>query len=534
MFKFIKNILSKSAISRGAFILGVSSLLSRFLGLVRDRLFAAKFGAGDMLDAYYAAFRIPDFVFNLLILGALSSAFVPVFVRYLSKDKKKEAWEIANSLLNLLVLVTLAVCGILFIFMDYIIYLVAPGFNIEKIELTILLTRIMLISPILFGISNVFSSILNSFKSFFTYSLAPILYNLGIIFGVIYLVPRYEVLGLAYGVVIGALLHGLIQLPQVIKLGFGWRPILRLKHEGVKEIAKLMIPRSIALAFNQLNLWVVTVIASTIASGSVAIYNLANNLQSFSIGIFGVSFSIAAFPCLAEAVAHNNKKLFKEQFSKTFLKILFFVLPVSILMLLERAQIVRLILGAGHFDWQDTYYTAQSLGLFALSIFAQALIPLLARSFYSLSDTKTPVIISVISMILNIAASLTLVNYMGVLGLALGFTIASIFNMILLIIVLKIKVGTLDEGEIFREGLKIITACIVMVVATYTSLYLLAGFVDMDTYLGVFLQAFGATLIGLLIYLTIGMVLKQENTLDLIYRRNDIFEDKKCQIDNNK
>jgi putative peptidoglycan lipid II flippase len=494
------------------------------LGLVRDRLFASKFGAGDMLDAYYAAFRIPDFVFNLLILGALSSAFVPVFVKYLSKDKKDEAWKIANSLLNVLLLVTVIICGLLFVFMDKLVYLIAPGFDRENMELTVLLTRIMLISPVLFGISNIFSCILNSFKSFLTYSIAPILYNLGIIFGVIYLVPSYNILGLAYGVIIGALLHGLIQLPQVLRLGFRWKPSFNIFHAGVKEIAKLMVPRSIALAFNQINLWVVTVIASVIASGSVAIYNLANNLQSFPIGIFGVSFSIAAFPCLAEAAARNNKKLFREQFSKTFLKILFFVLPVSILMLLERAQIVRLILGAGNFDWNDTYLTAQSLGLFSLSIFAQSLIPLLARSFYSLSDTKTPVIISIISMVTNIIASLVLVNYMGVLGLALAFSIASFINMILLVLALKIKVGTLDEGEIFKQGTKIIVACLGMIIASYGMLYLLAEYVDMQTYLGVFLQALGAVLAGLIIYIVLGLILRQENARDFVSNFRGMFK----------
>ncbi len=526
MFKFFKNFSSKSAISRGAFILGISSLLSRFLGLIRDRLFAAKFGAGDMLDAYYAAFRIPDFIFNLLILGALSSAFVPVFVKYLSKDKKNEAWEIANSLLNILLLVTVVISSLIFIFMDHLMFLIAPGFSQDKLELAILLTRIMLVSPILFGISNIFSCILNSFKSFLTYSLAPILYNLGIIFGVLFIVPKYGVAGIAFGVVIGAFLHGLVQLPQVIKLGFRWKPRFNINHQGVREITKLMIPRSLALAFNQINLWMVTVIASTIASGSIAIYNLANNLQTFPIGIFGVSFSIAAFPCLAEAAARNDEKLFREQFSKTFLKILFFVVPISALMLLERAQIVRLILGAGHFDWNDTYLTAQSLGLFALSIFAQSLIPLLARSFYSLSDTKTPVIISIISMIFNIIASLVLVNYMGVLGLALAFSATSFINMILLIIVLKIKVGTLDEGGIFKNGFKILAACIVMIVVTYLMLYLLAEYVDMQTYLGVLLQALGAALGGLVVYIIMGLILKQENAKDFIGNFKNFFSNK--------
>lgn len=528
MPSFVEKFFKRSNLFTGAFILGMSSLISRLLGLIRDRLFASTFGAGDSLDAYYAAFRIPDFIFNLLILGALSSAFVPVFVQYLSKNKKREAWMVASSLFNILLAVTVVICVLIFIFMDKLVFLVAPGFDEEKKQLTILLTRIMLMSPIFFGISNIFSCILNSFKKFISYALAPIVYNLGIIFGVIFFVPKYEVVGLAMGVALGSFLHAIIQLPAVIRLGFRWKPVFNLKHEGVLKIAKLMVPRSLALGFNQINLWLITVIASTITAGSIAVFNLANNLQSFPIGIFGVSLAIAAFPCLAEAVAKNNTDLFKNQFSKTFSKIIFYVVPISAIILLERAQIVRLILGSGNFDWNDTILTANSLGLFSLSIFAQALLPLLARSFYSLSDTRTPVIISVISIAINIVASLMLAGQYGVLGLALAFSISSFINMILLLVVLRIRVGDLKDIVIFKNGFKTLISTIILIIMTYISLRLFASIVDMNTYIGILIQAFGAAAMGLIVYIAASKLMKHEDSIELFEDIKNLFSKNKC------
>jgi putative peptidoglycan lipid II flippase len=516
MIKSLFNILKKSTVTSGAIILVISSFVSRILGLVRDRLFASTFGAGDDLDAYYAAFRIPDFIFNLLILGALSSAFVPVFVNYLSRGKKEEAWHITNSLLNILLLVSIVICGLFFLFADRLIFLIAPGFDQGKKELTVLLTRIMLVTPIFFGLSSIASCILNSFKSFFLYAAAPIIYNLGIIFGAIFFVPRFKVLGLSIGVALGAFLHAAIQLPKVFSLGFRWRFTLDFLHDGVKKIGKLMLPRSFGLAFNQVNLWVITVIASTIASGSVAIFNLANNLQSFPIGIFGISFAVASFPYLAEAVSKNDVNLFKLHFSKTFSKILFFVVPISVLMLLERAQIVRLILGSGKFDWEDTILTADSLGFFSLSIFAQALIPLLARSFYSFSDTKTPVLISLAVIVLNILGSLWFAKYFGILGIVFVFSISSFINMILLLIILRMRVGDLGDFKIFRDGFKVMIASVLAAFAAYGALYLMAFLVDMRTFLGVFLQAAVAALCGILVYFIFSVLLRHEEAASLI------------------
>jgi len=503
MFKFN----AKKSILSGALIIGGASFVSRILGLVRDRIFAAEFGASNLLDAYYAAFRIPDFVFNLLVLGALSSAFVPIFVYYFNK-KKEDAWQIANSVLNLTSLFLVIISTVLFFLVPYIMFLVAPGFSGELKDLTAKLTRIMLISPIFFGISNIFSGVLNSFKKFLAYSLAPVFYNLGIIFGAIFLVPHYDIYGLAWGVAIGSGLHMLVQLPAFLHTGFKYRPIVNLKHSGVRRIGKLMIPRTMGLAMTQINLWVITVIASLESEGSISIFNLANNLQSFPVGIFGVAFSISCFPYLAEAFSKNDQVSFRNHFSSTFTKVLFFIIPASMLLLIERAQIVRLVLGAGNFDWEDTYLTAQSLGFFAIGVFAQALIPLVARAFYSIQDTRTPVVISIISVIVNIVASLILVRSLGVMGLALAFSVAAFVNILLLLITLRWKIGDLNDNEILTSSIKILILSLIMGGVAYMALNIIAPIVDMKTFWGVFVQAALAAAAGIFIYFGLAYLLR--------------------------
>jgi len=497
----------KQSIFSGALIIGCASLISRILGLVRDRLFAHQFGASQTLDAYYAAFRIPDLIFNLLVLGALSSAFVPVFIYYLNKNKS-DAWRIVNSILNLTSLALVFVCVLLFIFIPRLIFLVAPGFSAELNDLTLQLTRVMLISPIFFGISNVFSGVLNSFKRFLAYAFAPVFYNIGIILGAVFLAPDYGVYGLAGGVVLGSFLHLLIQLPAFLRTGFKYRPIINLSHPGVRKIGRLMLPRTMGLAMTQVNLWVVTVIASLESAGSISIFNFANNLQSLPVGVFGVALSISCFPYLAEAFSQNDKVKFRDHFSDTFNKILFFVIPASMLILVERAQVVRLVLGTGKFDWQDTYLTAQSLGFFAIGIFAQALIPLVARAFYAVHDTKTPVIISIASVLINIGASLILVRFLGVMGLALSFSIAAFFNILLLLVMLRWKIGNLNDRAIVFSSFKIVLLSVVMAGVSYLILRVMSYQVDMRTGWGIFAQAGVAALIGVIVYIGLAQLFR--------------------------
>ena len=499
-------------ITAAAGFVAVFSLLSRILGVLRDRIFAGQFGAGEALDVYFAAFRIPDFIFNIIVLGGLSAGFIPIFTG-LIKDKKK-AWVFTNNILNILMLllVFLGILGV--IFAPFLMQLIAPGFNSAQQQITTDLTRIMFLSPIFLGISGILGGVLQSFKRFLIYSLAPVVYNLGIIFGALYLVPFWGVHGLAWGVVIGALLHALVQAPAVFHLGFRYQLLIDFSDYYVRKLFLMMIPRTMSLVAAQVNLLVITIIASTLASGSLAVFNFANNLQSFPMGIFGISFAIAAFPSLSSQ-AHDYKN-FIITFSKTFRKILFFIIPSTVLLLTLRAQIIRIILGTGKFDWEDTVMTIDTLGFFALSLFAQAAIPLFARMFFARHDSRTPFLIGLFSVFINIFLSYYLAQKMGVAGLALAFSIANIINFILLWIFLRKKIGSLDEVRILISAIKFSSAAIACGITVQAIKFSTVHFVDMTRLWGVLVQGALAGSGGLLIYLFFCWVFRSEEFMKWI------------------
>ncbi|MFA7662574.1 MAG: murein biosynthesis integral membrane protein MurJ [Patescibacteria group bacterium] len=508
----LKKILHKlnNSIAGGAIIIAVFSVLSRLLGLVRDRFLASNFGAGDVLDVYYTAFRLPDLVFNTLVLGALSVAFIPVFLEYWHKDKE-EAWKIANSILNVLLVIILVIGGIFFIFTkELVTYIIAPGFDFAKQQMTIELTRIMLASIVFFTVSNIFSSILNSFKRFIAYGLAPVMYNLGIIFGIVCLVPKFGYQGLAYGVLVGSILHLLVQVPAVLKTGFRWRIDFKIKHPAVLKMGILMLPRTFALAIGQVNKLVITIIGSTLAAGTIAVYNLADNLQSVPTGIFAIPLAVACFPYLSESVAKNDQSNFGIHFSVTFRRILFLIIPATVFVFLFRAQIVRLILGTGQFSWQDTHLTLATLGYFSVSLFAQALIPLLARSFYAFQDTKTPVYISLISVFLNIGLAIWLGKSFGAPGLALAFSISTIINFVLLLGFLKKKKIWLDLPKIVNSTFKIIILSVVTGIVIQGMKTISGNWVDMQRFWGVLTQFVVASIVGGGIYLGLALFIKMD------------------------
>ena len=512
-----------------AILLGLSAGISGILGLIRDRLLAGRFGAGIELDIYFAAFRIPDFVYGILIVGGITAAFLPLFSEYFQKDSK-EGWELTNNVLNCFLILLIFICLILSIFTPLVINFIAPGFGAEQKALTVALTRIMFLSPILFGISSIFSGILQYFNRFLVYSLAPILYNLGIISGIIFFVPVFGLFGLAYGVILGAFLYLLIQIPSVKNSGYCYRPFFNFRYPGLRKIFKLMIPRVIGQASYHLNLIVITAIASTLVSGSIAIFNFSNNLQWFPVGIIGVSFAIAAFPTLSRAWMSQQKEKFLESFSSAFRQILFLIIPISILMFILRAQLVRLILGTGQFGWLETRLTAASLGLFSFALFASSLIPLIARAFFSFQDTKTPVIIAIFSMALNIILCFLFVwflkfpnifqNFMvnffklqgikniSVIGLPLALSISGIFQISLLLTFLYRKIGDFKQKEICHSLVKILFSGILMIPFIYLTLKVAAIFVNMQTFWGVFCQTIFAGLAGVFIYIVTTRVLK--------------------------
>ena len=518
-----------NGIGAAAGILAMSALISRLLGLLRDRVLAGRFGAGEELDVYFAAFRIPDFVFGILIMAGISAVFLPIFSEYFKKSAE-QGWKFASNVLNCFLILLIFICSLLAIFAPLVVKFVAPGFSPEQEALVIPLTRIMLLSPIFFGLSSVFSGVAHYFSRFLLYSIAPILYNLSIIFGVLFLVPVFGLHGLAYGVVLGAFLHWLIQIPAAKMSGFRYSPMFNFKHSGMLKVFKLMIPRSIGAAAYQINLIIITAIASTLAIGSIAIFNFSNNLQFLPIGLIGASFAIAAFPVLSRVWADGTKEKFLEIFYSTFRQILFLIIPFSLLMFILRAQLVRLVLGTGEFGWLETRLTAASLGIFCLAIFASGFFPFLVRVFYSFQDIKTPVVIGLFSMVLNIILALSFVSFLQfpnffqeliisifklqgikditVVGLPLAFAVSQIFQFVLLLIFLKKRILEIDFGKIWKSFKKIILASILMLVFTYFTLQIAAIFVNMKTFLGVFLQSSLAGLVGVFVYVLAALFLK--------------------------
>lgn len=533
---FIDSQPSRSVLS-AAFVITLAGLTSRLLGLFRDRLLASSFGAGDTLDIYYAAFRIPDLIYNLLILGALSSALIPVFTSLISKDREGEAWDLINGVMNLLFLVIIFLSLIFCLFTPWIMQWLTPGFSPEKMALTVSFTRIMFLSPIFLGISGIFGGILTSFRRFLIYSTAPVFYNVGIIIGVIFLTKILGVFGLAWGVVLGAFFHMMIQYPAAKKLGFhhSWMFLQAWQNEQVRKVFRLMLPRTLGIAVSQINLLVITIFASTLAPGSLAVFTFAQNLQGVPLGLFGASFAIAVFPLLSALAAKEARSEFVKTFSVTLRQISFFVIPLSAFIFVLRAQIVRVVLGAGKFDWEDTVLTFECLGIFAFSLFAQSAIPLLTRTFFSFHNTKTPFYIALVSEAINISLVIILIEKMAVAGLALAFSIGSTIQALILFFVLRKKYAIRDDRNIFRSLAKIVTASFFAAVAIQIFKNLTDNLVNIDTFVGIFTQLAVSLTAGLAVFTLICYVLKLEeffNFKDSLTRR--IFRDRQIIVEDTK
>jgi len=517
--KFL-NSQSKS-ISSASLILAISYLISAVLGLVRDRLLAGTFGAGTELDVYYTAFTVPDFIALILIFGAISAAVIPIFSSYLIKSKE-EAWKYVSTLLNVFLGAMIIICVVLIIFTPAIISLTAPGFSGHKKELAVMLMRIMFLSPIILGASNMISGILQVFHRFLVTALAPLLYNLGIIIGILFFVPKFGLSGLAYGVVLGGILHLLIQLPAFFFSGFRYKADFNYKDPGVVKTIKLMAPRSLGLGAGQLNTIATTAIASTLMAGSIAVFNLANNLSSILVNAVAVSVSTASFPAMSMAFLREENDEFIRKFSSIFRQIIFLVVPLSLLLLILRAQIVRVVLGAGKFGWADTKLTTACLGILALNLIAQALILFLSKTFYAAHNTKIPAVISGLTVAFNIILSLLLVwlvkfsagfnlflqsvlrlggvANIGVIALSLAYTITAILECSLLLYMFYKKFPRLKAKEISDSLIKILIASLIMVILTFAVRQFLGSIISLQTFWGIFFQLIVSGTVGVVTY----------------------------------
>lgn len=520
----LKKLFNKefSKIGEAAIVLAFFTLLSQLLGIFRDRFLAGNIGTGELLDVYYAAFRIPDLVFTLAASLVSVSILMPYFRSELLKSKKG-AQKFINDTFTVFFSFIIFLSLVLFFLMPLLIQKLFPGFNQVALNQTVLLSRIMLFSPILLGISNLFATITQTFKQFFVYALSPIFYNLGIIVGILILYPYFGFAGLAYGVVLGSFLHMLIQLPVIVKHGFF--PVLQfsIKWSSLLEILKHSLPRTFTLSIPKIVFLFFISLASTLGSGTISVFNLSYNLQSVPLAIIGVSYSLAAFPVLVEFFTNKEMEKFKSHVVGPMRQIIFWSLPVVTLFIVLRAQIVRVILGTGNFDWSDTRLTAASLALFVISVVAQSITILLIRAYYAAGKTWKPLFLNIFSAGCTIffaymfvyiyqhysfiqdffEALLRIKNVPGsaVIMLSLAYSVGMFLSLLFLWVSFKkdfqVNMRVFGIGKTILQSL---LASLVMGVVAYLLLQITRHIFSTETTLGVFAHGFvsgiGAIMVG--------------------------------------
>jgi putative peptidoglycan lipid II flippase len=486
-----------------AVILGVASLASRLFGLVRDRLLAGTFGAGPELDAYYAAFRIPDLVYSLFVFGAISAGFIPVFAKFADEGRESDnaASDLVSRVSSLLGLALAALAAVGALTAPWFTPYITPGFTESQITLTAQLTRLMFLSPLLLGLSGVLGAMLQTRKRFLVYSIAPVLYNLGIIVGILLWAGNYGVRGVAYGVILGAAFHLAVQAWACRDLGLKLRFRPDPRHPAISEVIRLTLPRIGSLGANQLFLIMVTTMITALGAGSLAVYNLALNLVYVPINLIGVSVATAAFPYISELAAKGQHTEMIATVNRAVRTVFFFAVPATVAMLLLRAQIVRVVLGSGRFDWSDTIATADVLAYLSLGLFATALMPLMVRAFLAVKDVITPLIVQTVFAVIGIAAVWVAIRQgSGIAGVSLAIAMTQAVNWAVLWVTLRLKLGSLGEAQALK-AVAVMTACgAVMAVAMQGVKIGVGSVVDMRSFFGIFSQGLAAGLTGLAVY----------------------------------
>jgi len=526
------------SINQAALLLGVLTLCSQILALFRDRSIAHFIGPSAQLDAYYAAFRVPDLIFICIASLASITVLIPYIVARMDGDKVTDAArKYLNDVFTVFFSLMVAVALIAFFLMPYLAHFIAPGFTPIYQAKVILLSRIMLLSPIFMGLSNLFGTVTQLFRKFFIYSLSPIFYNFGIITGVIFLYPIFGIYGLAMGVALGALMHFGVQAFASHSCGFTPKFSLHINFKDIKNVALTSLPRTMGMAFNNIALICIIALASFLKSGSISVFNFAFNLQSVPLNIIGISYAVAAFPTLAKAFSGGKKDEFIKHLKGAGRAIVFWSLPVIFIFIVLRAQIVRVILGSGSFSWEDTRLTAACLAIFALSVLANGMITLLSRSYYATGDTKRPLIVNFICSVLIIILSyvftyifhnwlffryfveslLKVTDIPGteVLMLPLAYSVGTILNFILHWIFVK-RDFMPNESFITKTFFQSLGASFFLGLTAYLSLNILSPIFGTTTFMGVFLQGFISGILGIAAAILVLYLLGSEELKDLI------------------
>src|SRR3989344_4839752 len=497
------------------YILASFAFLSSLLALFRDRLLASHFGAGVELDLYYAAFRIPDFLF--VALGALVSVYmlIPELTRRDSSSQK----SYIDTVLIGFSFIAVAIGLFAVVLAPKILSVLFPKFvEAGLLDTLTMLTRIMLFQPIILGFSNIFAAITQTRYRYVLYAASPVFYNVGIILGITVFFPLWGLPGLAWGVVFGAALHAGIQIPPIIRDGFlNTFPRFREPHALLRTVSS-SIPRALALSMNQITFIGLTVLASTLTAGSIAVFMLAFNLQAVPLAIIGASYSVAAFPTLALSLSNGRRDEFIAHIATAARHVLFWSLPATALIIVLRAHIVRVVLGSGAFDWTDTRLTAAAFAILSLSLVFQGLLLLLVRGYYAAGRTFIPLFVSSLITIGTVGLGVALLalfenpaalpfletllrveNAAGsnVLALAFAYAFSTFVGTVILAILFERKFAGFFRG-IKRSLAQSMVAAFTAGVTAYLTLYLIGPLTLTSTLLSVFIRGFSAGALGII------------------------------------
>ena len=523
-----------SSFHAAALILGGAALVSKLLGLLRDRLLASRFGAGVELDVYYAAFQIPDVLYTIFLIGAAAAAVLPVFMEY----ERRSAGESEAFVSNLLTVFSIAgsvLVAVAIIAAPWLMRAVAPGFGPEQFRTAVWLTRLMMVNAVFLGVAGILSSVLQARHRFVAFALPPIFYNLGIIAGILFFVPRFGLSGLVAGVVAGGLAQIAVQLPTLRRMAFRIRPRLDWGEPGLRRVVKTSFPRVLAITMSQLTLVALAAIASFFSSGSISVFKLAANLAYVPVGLFGVSYALAVFPKLSGATIEGRGETFGEHVRAGVRTILFWVVPCATLAIVLRAHIVRVVLGSGAFDWEDTRLVAAVVAVLAIAMVSESILPLILRAFYALGRTRAPLFWDVVGSLATVLLAIALAAWFRespealsrlagwlrvrnlpntqVLAVAIAFAIGSLLNVVLLGLALKraaaSRLGVRLSFE-WSAGMTVLGASVLAGLAAYGTLQPFPDLVPTNTFAGIFLQGVVAGAVGLFVY-----------SVALVWQRND-------------
>ena len=514
----MKRATQRQTARSAALVISGAYLLSRLLGLLRDRLLVSHFGRRPELSAYYAAFRLPELLFTLLVSGAFAVAFIPVLTQHLDEEDRTQAWRITSSLLNILVLTTIIGGVLIVIFAGPLTTVITPGFDKPTHDLTANLTRIMAITPVLFAISSVLGSVQQAVSRFTIFALAGVLYNVGIIAGIILFVNHFGVYGAAYGVVLGVVLQAVLQVMGLHGLGFHYTPMLGFNLSGVRRTLLIMIPRSIDQGIDQINYIIETIIGSTLAPGSITAFTLANNLKNVPLVLIASSITTAVFPQMAARAAKGARTELIAGYVRTARLILFLAIPSAVFCVIGRGYLVRLLYGFGDVD------TANTLGWFAGIIVFTSLFLLVSRVFYAMQDTKTPLYLSLVSICFNTVLSVILAHRYGVMGLSMSASIIAFFDTLVLLYLLNRREGSFGEKAIWRGAWRMGIAGALMTAAMYVSLDKIVPLYAVDKGFTTLAPKFGLlVVVGVATYLIPCYVLKLDEAHSFVARVKDIM-----------